>query len=65
TFGAEARAALDRARVKALEIFGSGVSLEVRLVEAIPLSRSGKHLYMVSLVRNPLLPRGNDTAPLL
>jgi phenylacetate-CoA ligase len=64
-FGDESRAALERARRKAVEGFGAGVTLEVRLVESIPLTRSGKHLYLVSLVRNPLLARGNETAPLL
>lgn len=65
TFDAAARAALDRAGVKASEMFGAGVTVTVRLVDAIPLSRSGKHLYMVSRVRNPLLPRGNETAILV
>lgn len=64
-FGKEARAALERGRLKALGVFGPGVNLDVRLVESIPLSRSGKHLYMLSRVRNPLLPHGNDTAPLV
>jgi len=64
-FGKEARAAVGRGRLKALGVFGPGVNLDVRLVESIPLSRSGKHLYMLSRVRNPLLPHGNDTAPLV
>ena len=64
-FGEESRAALERARLRGIEAFGAGVTLEVRLVESIPLTRSGKHLYLVSLVRNPLLARGNETAPLL
>jgi phenylacetate-coenzyme A ligase PaaK-like adenylate-forming protein len=64
-FGEESRAALERARLKGLAMFVTGVTLEVRLVETIPLTRSGKHLYMVSLVRNPLLARGNESAPLL
>ena len=64
-FDETSRAALERARIRAAEILGSGVRLEVRRVESIPLTRSGKHLYLVSLVRNPLLARGNETAPLL
>ncbi|HET8945727.1 MAG TPA: hypothetical protein VFQ07_01990 [Candidatus Polarisedimenticolia bacterium] len=65
-FDAESRAALERTRDKAIALCGPGVSVEVKVVEAIPLTRSGKHLYMVSLVKNPLLAaEGNQTAGLL
>jgi phenylacetate-CoA ligase len=63
-FDGASRAALERARIKGGELFGPGVRFEVRLVDGIPLTRSGKHLYMVSLVRNPLLAR-NESVPLL
>lgn len=64
-FGDESRAALQKTRLKGAEMFGPGVKFEVQLVDGIPLTRSGKHLYMVSLVRNPLLERGNESVPLL
>jgi phenylacetate-CoA ligase len=63
-FDGESRAALERTRIKGAELFGPRVRFEVRLVDGIPLTRSGKHLYMVSLVRNPLLAR-NESVPLL
>ena len=63
SFNETSRAELEQVRDRVAAILGSGVSLQVRLVESIPLTRSGKHLYLVSLVRNPLLARGNETAP--
>jgi len=59
-FDESTRARLQNLQAAVMRGFSPRTRLEWKLVEAIPKTPSGKHLYLVSRVRNPVLPTRAD-----